>query len=155
MKEKLTFLTAALFISLTANGQNLFFIGENSYQCTKTITLQSNTEDASDLNVLFAKDGKIGLFAVIADSKIGAKFSEKLIIYLEDGTVITCTQRKACDLVDNLAKAVYSLTNDQLNKMKNSNIHSVRYTLELRADGLLMGEMSRTASNKITQLKLY
>ena len=149
MKEKLTILIAALFITLTAKGQNLFFIGENSFSCTKTITLQSNTNDVSDLNVLFAKDGKIGLFAIIAESSIGSKFSEKLIIYLENGTVISCTQRRSSDLVENMAKAVYSLTSDQLNKMKNSNIHSVRYTLELRtAEGHLVGEISRTASNK-------
>ena len=151
MKKILIIFPAILFVTLTAKGQNLFFIGENSYQSTETITLKSNTEDTSDLNVLFARDGRTGLIAVIAESSLGSIFSDKLIVYLVDGTVITCN-RKTYDLVDNLAKAVYSFTSDQLNKMKNSNLHTVRYTLELRADGgRLLGEMSRTASNKEVQ----
>ena len=155
MKKSLIILTATLLLAVTAKGQSLFFIGENSFPCTETITLKSNTDDSDDLNVLFAKDGTKGLFAAIAKSVLGQKHSEQLIIYLEDGTVITCTPSRASDLVDNLAKAVYSLTSDQLNKMKKSNIHTVRYTLELRTDGgLLLGEKSRTASNKGVQTKI-
>jgi TonB family protein len=154
MKKFLTVLTTMLFMALGAIGQNLYFIGENSFPCTESITLQSNTDDESDLIILFAKDGKTGLLGVIAESSLGTKFSDKLIIYLDDGTVVTCTQKRATDLVDNLAKAAFSLTSDQLEKLKNSNIHTIRYSLELRTDGgRVIGEKSRTASNKGTQTK--
>ena len=154
MKKTLIIVIVTLFISLTAKGQNLFLIGEHSYPCTETIILQSNSEDASDLNVLLAKDGKKGLFGVSTESNMGEKFSEKLIIYLEDGTVITCIDRGTSELVDNRAKAVFYLTSDQLNKMKNSDIHTVRYTLELRNElGRLMIERNWSASNKGTKTK--
>jgi len=154
MRKYLITLCLVLCIVLSVKGQNLFFIGENSFPCTEKISLQSNADDGSDLIILFAKDGKTGLFAVIAESSIVSQFSDKVIIYLEDGKVLTCTQKRANDLVDNLAKAVFSLTNDQLEKLKNSNIHTVRYTLETRtADGILIVEKNWTASNRGIQTK--
>ena len=124
------FLIALIFTTLTIKGQNLFFIGENSYPSTETITLRSNSEDGDDLDILLAKDGKKGLFAVDTRSYTGVKFGSNIIIYLDDGTVITCIDRGKSDHVDDRAKAVYNLTSDELNKMKNSNIHTVRYTLK-------------------------
>ena len=155
MKNILIVLTATLLFTLTVNGQNLFFIGENSYPCTETMTLKSNSDDADDLNILLAKDGNTGLFAVSTESYFGAIFSEKLIIYLDDGTVITCNDRKASDYVDERAKAVYPLTGYQLNKLKNSNIHTVRYTLETRSDQGLLSDMewNWSASKKGVQTK--
>ena len=119
-----------LFIILTAKGQNLFLIGEHSYPCTEIITFQANSDDKSELNVLFAKDGTAGVFGISTEFFMYAIFSEKLIIYLKDGIVITCDNRGVTEYVDHHAKAVYYLTNEQLNKMKNSDIHTVRYTLE-------------------------
>jgi len=149
MKTKLTTLIVALLFSFSANGQNLFFIGESSFQCTETLTFNSNSARADDLNVLFAKDGNSALIGVIATSSMGARFSERLIVYLEDGTVITTTKRKVTDLVDNQAKAAYALTSEQLNQLRSSNIHTIRYSLELRTQqGLLMEEKSHTASNQ-------
>ncbi len=71
MKKILIFLIATLFITLTSIGQDFFFIGENSYPCTETFTLQSNSDDSyvNDLNVLFGKDGTTVLF--IVSIKIG------------------------------------------------------------------------------------
>ena len=63
MNKTLVILIATLFIVFTAKGQNLFFIGENSYPCTHTLTLQSNS-DFENLNVLFAKDKTIALIVV-------------------------------------------------------------------------------------------
>lgn len=148
MRKYLITLCLALFIVLSLKGQNLFFIGENSFPCTEKIALQSNAEDGSDLIILFAKDGKTGLLGVITESSFGSQFSDKVIIYLEDGKVLTCTKKRASDLVDNLSKAAFPLTSDQLEKLKNSNIHTVRYSLELNTlEGLLLGERSWTASN--------
>ncbi len=150
MKKILIVLTATLLFTLSAHGQNLFFIGENSYLCTETMTLKSNSDDASNLDVLLAKDGNKGLFVVSAESYFGAIFSNEIIIYLQDGTVIKCNDRVTYDYVDSRAKAVYPLTSDQLNSMKNSNIHTVRYTLEVASDddNLLNMEWNWSASNK-------
>lgn len=107
MKKILIILTATLFITLKAKGQNLFFIGENSYPSTKSFTLRSNSEDGHDLIVLIAKDGTKGLFVVSTESPAGAMFSGKLIIYLDDGTVITFINSEKSDRLDERAKAVW------------------------------------------------
>ena len=64
MKRNLIILIATVFITLTVKGQNLFFIDEQSFPCTETITLQSNSDEwyLDNLKVLFAKDGKKALF---------------------------------------------------------------------------------------------
>lgn len=150
MRKNLIILTATLLVTLTAKGQNLFLVGENSYPCTETIILKANSDDGSNLSISLAKDEEKGLFAVSSESSFGAIFSEKLIIYLVDGTVITCKNRGPYDYVDNRAKAVYLLTSDQLNKLKNSNIHTVRYTLKAPSDenSILNLEWNNSASNK-------
>ena len=130
MKKLIIILTATVFITLTAKGQNLFLIGENSYPCTKPLELKSNSPNGNDLTILFAKDGTTGgLFAVSTKSEYQGRLYGKLIIYLDDGTVITFNDSESSDRVDELAKAVYSLTNKDLIKMKNSNINTVRYTI--------------------------
>lgn len=130
MKNTFLVLTMTLFFTLTVKGQNLFFMGENSYSCTETFTLQANSEYGDDLYVSIGKDGATGLFTVSTISNTRVIFSGKLIIYLDDGTVITCIDRGTADHVDDRAKAVYFLTSKELNKMKKSNINTVRYTLK-------------------------
>jgi|GEM_PF-1798232 len=150
MKKIPIILISMLFITLTANGQNLFFIGENSYPCTESFSLQSNLDDGEDLNVLFAKDGATAVIAVTTKSSLqGTIISGKLIIYLDDGTVITCMDRGESYYVDDTAKAVYSLTNEQVNKMKNSNINTVGYILKIYS----IQEANRSASNKAISTK--
>ena len=150
MKKIPIILISMLFITLTANGQNLFFIGENSYPCTESFALQSNLDGGEDLNVLFAKDGATAVIAVTTKSSLqGTIISGKLIIYLDDGTVITCMDRGETYYVDDTAKAVYSLTNEQVNKMKNSNINTVRYILKMYD----IQEVNRSASNKAISTK--
>ncbi|PWK18457.1 hypothetical protein [Maribacter polysiphoniae] len=150
MKKIPIILISMLFITLTANGQNLFFIGENSYPCTESFALQSNLDGREDLNVLFAKDGATAVIAVTTKSSLqGTIISGKLIIYLDDGTVITCMDRGESSYVDDTAKAVYSLTNEQVNKMKNSNINTVRYILKMYD----IQEVNRSASNKAISTK--
>lgn len=145
MKKIPIMLISMLFITLTANGQNLFFIGENSYPCTEPFALQSNLDDGEDLNVLFAKDGATALIAVTTKSSLQKTIiSGKLIIYLDDGTVITCIDKGESYYIDNNAKAVYSLTNEQVNKMKNSNINTVSFILKIYG----IQEVNRSASNK-------
>jgi hypothetical protein len=149
MKKLLITLTAILFISLTGQGQNLFFIGENSFPCTETYTLQSNSEEyyANDLNVVIAKDGKEALIGVSTKTK-DLMISGKLMIYLDDGTVIALDDDGFHDYVDKIASAAYYVTDEDLNKMKNSNINTVRYRLEYEDghDSFLSGKYS--ASNK-------
>lgn len=113
------------------------------------MTLKSNSDDNNDLDILFCKNGDEGLFAGVVESFFGATFSKEIYIYMQDGTVIKCINRIANDFVDGKAKAVYLLNEDQLRSLRNSNIHSVRYTLEFASDdnGILNMELNKSASN--------
>ncbi len=154
MKKNLIILTVTLFIALTVKGQNLFFIGENSYPCTETITLQTNSGyPSNDLNVIFAKQGSLGLIAVSTKTIDKVLISGKLIIYLDDGTVIICNDSRITDYVDEIASTVYYFTIEDLSKMKNSNINTVRYALKPSGQLVALGEGEFSASNRGTPTK--
>ena len=59
MKRLVFILTLVLAFSAKMNAQNFTFIGENSYPSTERFELQSNSdkEEISNLNLVFAKDG--------------------------------------------------------------------------------------------------
>ena len=151
MKRVLFIIILPIFISLSAKGQSLFFIGEKSYPCTESFTLQVNSNEyyLSDLNVLFAKDGEKALFAV-STKTIDVIIRGKLIIYLNDGIVIILNNSAVHDYVNKIASSVYYLTNEELIKLKKSNINTIRYTLaeENGASSPFGGNFS--ASNETT-----
>ena len=154
MKNILLALAITLFLTATVKGQNLFFIGENSYPSTETITLQTNSDYPSyDLNVLFAKQGTLGLIAVSTKTIDKVLISGKLIIYLDDGSVITCNDARISDYVDEIASTVYYFKLEDLSKMKNSNINTVRYALMPNGQSIALGEGEFSASNKGTSTK--
>jgi hypothetical protein len=111
MKRILILLFIVMTFTLETNGQNLFFIGENSYPSTETFTLQSNSDRnyINDLNLIFAKDGAKGLLVVSSKLVSTVRISGKLVIYLEDGTAITCFDRGIKDNVDDIASSAYHL----------------------------------------------
>ena len=148
MKKTLILLFATLVFTQIANGQNFFFIGENSYPSTETFTLQSNS-DINDLDVLFAKDGEKALIIVSSKLVSTVRITGKLIIYLNDGTVVSSNKEVISDNVDDIASTVYELTDEDLSKLKNSNINTIRYQIEC-AECLMnpLYEGNHSASNK-------
>ena len=124
-------MTLALTFAINANGQNFVFIGENSYPSTERFTLQSNSvdEDKGDLKLVFAKDGKTNLIVVSSKLTDVVKIAKKLIIYLDDGNVISCTDRGINDNVDDIAISAYHIKTEEIDKMKSSNINTIRYEI--------------------------
>ncbi|NGP77496.1 hypothetical protein G3570_12685 [Balneolaceae bacterium YR4-1] len=147
MRRFITIVVVILFVSLSANGQNLLLIGEHSYPSTESYTLKSNSSFASNLNVLFAREGETAFFSVNTKSIQDLEISGKLIIYLDDGTVITLKEKEN-DLVDNISKALYRLSDEDLSHLQNSNINTVRYSLEYEQGESHPNTGSYTASNK-------
>ncbi|NRB58310.1 MAG: hypothetical protein HRU50_00040 [Winogradskyella sp.] len=125
-------ITVLVGIQSICYGQNLFLIGEKSYPCTETFVLDSNMGFLNEgLSVLIAKDGNKGM--IVVSKKVTStndRIKGKLIIYLDDGTVISCIDGNKNDMVDNITSSVYFLTNEELNKMKSSNIYSIRYSIK-------------------------
>jgi hypothetical protein len=151
MKRILILVILAIVFTINANGQNLVFLGEHSFPCTETYTLQSNSDFAriDDLKIVFAKDGNKGLLVVSSKIVPNVRILGKLIIYLNDGNVITCIDKGMNDNVDGIATSAYYLTNEEIAKMKKSNIHTIRY--ELKSTSLNVGTLfdgNYSASNK-------
>ena len=117
--------------AVNMNAQNFTFIGENSYPSTERFKLQSNSckEEISDLNMVLAKEGETSL--VIVSSKLTdvVKIANKLIIYLDDGTVISCMDCGISDNVDDAAISAFRLTSSEIGKMKESNINTIRFEI--------------------------
>lgn len=151
MNRLLILVVLSIAFSVTTNGQNFVFIGENSYPSTEQYTLKSNSdkEDINDLKLVFAKDGDNALIVVSSKLTDVVKIAEKLIIYLDDGTVISCVDRGINDNVDDIATTAYYLTKSELNKLKSSNINTIRYEIVCPPCGPFNSwEGTYSASNK-------
>lgn len=131
MKKILILVSLVIICTLGTNGQHFAFIGENSYPSTEKFTLITNSDDdkINDLMLVFAKDEEKGLIVVSSKLTNIVNISEKLIIYLDDGTVISCIDRGINDNVDDIAISAYSLTTAELTIMKQSNINTIRYQI--------------------------
>ena len=151
MRQSLLILTLIVACVVNASAQNFAFIGENSYPSTERFELVSNSdkEDIGNLNLVFAKDGISPLIIVSSKLTDAVKIANKLIVYLDDGTVISCTDRGINDNVDDVATSVYRLTSSEIGKMKKSNINTVRYEIVCPICGVFnIWEGVYSASNK-------
>ena len=98
---------------------------------------------------MFAKDGISPLIIVSSKLTDAVKIANKLIVYLDDGTVISCTDRGINDNVDDVATSAYRLTSSEIGKMKGSNINTIRYEIVCPVCGVFnYWEGVYSASNK-------
>jgi len=151
MKKTAITLILGLALAVQVKAQNFTFIGENSYPSTERFELVSNSdkEDIGNLNLVFAKDGISPLIIVSSKLTDVVKIANKLIIYLDDGTVISCTDRGINDNVDDVATSAYRLTSSEISKMKESNINTIRYEIVCPVCGVFNSwEGVYSASNK-------
>jgi hypothetical protein len=151
MRRIVVLLTLFWGCTINMNAQNFAFIGENSYLSTERFELVSNSdkEDIGNLKLVFAKDGISPLIIVSSKLTDAVKIANKLIVYLDDGTVVSCTDRRINDNVDDVATSAYRLTFSEIGKMKGSNINTVRYEIVCPVCGVFnIWEGVYSASNK-------
>lgn len=123
--------TLLLILNTILNySQNTFFIGDKTYPCTDTFTLDSHESIFNKIDVLFAKDGSSGF--IILSSK--TTFSHQslggnLTIYLQDNTTIKCIDRGVKDYVDKISTIIYKLTSEEIKRLMENNINSIRYNI--------------------------
>jgi hypothetical protein len=141
-----------LLLTFNTNGQNLFFIGEKSFTSTDGLILKSNSDESfiNDLEIKFVKDKENRMIALSTKTE-DVGFAGKLIIYLDNGTVITSSRESIFDYVDKLALAIYYLTDEDLIKLNNSNINTIKYSLknEYGSDGAFGGNFSASNKSKV------
>ena len=150
MKRLFFLMILAICFTFDINGQNLVFLGDRSFPSSETYTLKSNSQGQGfdDLRIVFARDGK-GKRLVI-NSRLSSSFEigSNLIVYLNDGEVITPLDVSMNDHVDGVFIAAYGLSDGDIAKMKNSNIHTIRYEIKYDRTGFgLEHSSTRSASN--------
>lgn len=98
MFNQLAFILFFLLLHNHIYAQNFFFIGEKSYKSTPSFTFKANSSSGEDLEILIAKKESGFLIALTAnvpgdDETCKHNIKGDIIIYLEDGKVITCSDR--------------------------------------------------------------
>ena len=141
-----------LLLAFNVNGQNLFFIGEKSFISTEGFNLKSNSDESfiNDLEIKFVKDEANRMIALSTKTE-GVSFAGKLIIYLDNGMVITSSRESIFDYVDKLALAIFYLTDEDFSKLKSQNINTIKYSLKNKygSDGAFGGNFSASNKSKI------
>ncbi|WP_430927723.1 hypothetical protein [Polaribacter marinivivus] len=141
-----------ILVAFKVNGQGLFFIGEKSFISTEGFNLKSNSDEIfiNDLEIKFVKDETNKMIALTTKTK-DVNFAGKLIIYLDNGMVITTSRESIFDYVDKFALAIFYLTDDDFSKLKNHNINTIKYSLknEYGSDGSFGGNFSASNKSKV------
>jgi len=97
------------------------------YPATETYKLMRNSGFNDKLEISFAKNKNQGLMVLTIDSR-GIGRITKSILYLEDGSVITCLDKGIYDEVDGTTTSVFYLTQSEIQKLKSNNIYNVRFS---------------------------
>ena len=132
-----------LFIPLISFSQYTTFIGDESFPSTETLELENKQKD---LFVSFIEDdGTIKMLMQTEHIYDYEKpsFNSKINIYLKSGDVITLNRVTYRDYVDEMCYAIYPLSETDIQQITNSDIFSIRYTIDLHNDNL----SNRIASN--------
>ena len=119
----------AMFFAANAYSQNTFFIGSKTYSCSADIEIKGREEFDlfscwTQLTVTVVKDGTKGMMAF---SNGSYKISGKILLYLDDNSIITLVDRGTFDRVNSVYTSIYYLTASEVNKLKITNISSIRY----------------------------
>ena len=153
MKLKFIYLFVLIgFSQSSVVGQNLLFIGEYSFSCSETSTLTSDSEKyfINDLNIVFAKYKRKTFLAVSTETS-DVYITGKLIIYLNDGRVISLANQIVSDYVNNISSVAYHIPIEDLEIIKASNINKVRFTLtdEFGSHGAFGGNFTASNNSKL------
>ena len=116
-----TILFLLILISIKGISQNTFFIGEKNYPCTEFYNIG---DENFDFSIFFIND-KIGGKRMVGFTCC-MEIEGNIFFYLEDNSVIKCIERNS-DKVDNKYITIYYLTEQEIKKMKVSNISKIRY----------------------------
>lgn len=117
-----------LFLPLIAFGQYIFFMGESSYDSTLAGDLESDRY-GEDLTVFFAKNTESKFVVLTTQRILEHTFSSQVLIYLEDGDVVSSKKLYETDYVNRTVTGMFLLTEEQIETIKKSNIFSIQYGL--------------------------
>jgi len=142
----LSILILSTQLTVIAQTKSYIYYGDKKYESTYTWKFTTNgIVWGSYLEVTIGKDGVNGIImlqtAVTPDSYIGGS----VYLFLSDGSKITCTDKNIKDNVDNKSVVIYKLTSEEVTRLKENYITSIRFTIQPSLDGGFNG--NKTADN--------
>lgn len=148
MKKQLIFIFIILF-SLTATSQNIIYKGDKQFSATEQWVFECSLEAGiGNLDVQIAKNEtggylKLGIYSNDNWNYIGGNVS----VFLEDGSIINCTDKKIRDEVDGKSIALYSFTNSEMEKLKELDILKIRFIIKAKPGVYGSNAVNFTAKN--------
>ncbi|ESU24366.1 hypothetical protein FEDK69T_08130 [Flavobacterium enshiense DK69] len=119
-----------LLSSTIIHGQQMLMVGEKTYSATDTWTFGCECPSSIAPEILIAKgkDGK-GMLSIKIMDYMNDHVGGDLLIYLMNGTIIKCQDRKIRDKANNKSTSLYYLTQLEIEKMSTSRIRSIRFCI--------------------------
>ena len=130
-------ITLLMFAGLLAMAQeNHVYIAGTKFPCTQSLALISPTDTNNTygqiLSVAFAKDNNRGLIILRKQAKGADKLRPSIngtiYIHLDSGGEIALPDNGLHDFKDEVILAAYYITEEDMVKLKNSNIRWIKYT---------------------------
>lgn len=111
MKKSITIIGIMFLFVCSLSSQNRCFVGEKSYLCSKEVAFKYPGRQGNKLTIKFLKEKDVGMIALTIDASTNMyKITGKILIYLENGTVIACIDRNKYDFANREATTIYHLT---------------------------------------------
>lgn len=119
-----------LMISLPLYSQNIIYRGSNKYSATEEWKFETPDKFIDELSVQVGRTDKGGLLRLSIDSDFDNYIAGNVYVFLEDGTMLTCTDKKIKDKVDGKSVVLYYFTNSEMEKLAELDIMKIRFTLK-------------------------
>ena len=128
-----------LFVPLLSFNQEFFYLGDKSYESSYECSMKSNSpRDRDDVKIRFVKGENNNKFIVVSKKYfIESYITDKLNIYLKNGNVITVNDAYKYDYFDSTMVSIYKLNDDDISKMLNAYINSIRFNHSNKSRGFI------------------
>lgn len=145
--KRLLFLTILTIIfSSKIKSQNYIYYGDNRYEATPSWSFPMNSNMVAffvELTVAKRTNGSGYLMISIGLPYKSDQIAGTVKVFLNDGSIIKCTDRGIRDHVDGQSISLYNLTTKEIEQLKYSIISKIRFSIKDN-----FGYNSYTADNK-------
>lgn len=129
-KLLLTFLIG-LYCQLSF-GQNYIYRGTTKYESTPSYDFECGScpMGGGTLKVSIAKTDAGGLLLLATSTPFSQEqIAGTVLVYLADGTIITCTDKGIRDRLDGNSMALYAFTTAEMEQLMSSNVYKIRFSI--------------------------
>jgi hypothetical protein len=128
--KKIFLLFFLCYIGFSSYGQNLFFIGNKSYPSSDKLIIGDYKNGGiiyGDFYVVLAKNSKTGIISFHLAEGTMSDLVGNAVLYLDDNTTISLKNTGIHDNVNGKNIYVFYLTSLEIEKLKKTNVNSIRF----------------------------